>query len=92
MVRGTRTRGTLVQSAVIGALMSLSLLFGVSYQASAAPNDNAIKNPQDTHCNANNPHGGGCPQSGMPQGPVCGIGMHTGNPHCTSPAAATGGL
>jgi len=41
----------------------------------------ACQNPQPTGCNSNNPNGGGCPASG-PTGPVCGNGLHVGNPHC----------
>lgn len=41
----------------------------------------ACKNPVSTGCNANNPHAGGCPASGS-TGPVCGNGLHVGNPHC----------
>lgn len=78
----------LFSESLLLATMAVLFLAAIVAIASAAPNDNAIKNPEVTNCNANNPNDGGCPESGMPQGPVCGVGEHTGNPHCTSPVSS----
>src|SRR5262249_4783165 len=43
------------------------------------PNAQACKNVQITGCNANNPKN--CPGVGQ----ICGLGNHTGNPHCMTP-------
>lgn len=74
-----KTRKTL-----IGILVGF-LLFGGLSTAALAGSGNSDHNPQTTNCNSNNPNGGGCPAndpSPQPTSPVCGLGNHTGNPHC----------